>query len=47
MIIIDCPLCSGPLTVDDALLTAGCDACVMTAEIAQDPVGSFELEPAA
>jgi hypothetical protein len=47
MIAIDCPLCTGPLTVDDALVTAACDACGVTAEIAPDPIGHLELESAA
>jgi hypothetical protein len=47
MTTIDCPLCGGPLTIDDSLVTAGCDACGVTAEIAPDPVVRLELEPAA
>jgi hypothetical protein len=47
MIAIDCPLCTEPLTVDDALVTAACDACGVTAEIAPDAIGRLELEPAA
>ena len=47
MITIDCPLCSGPLTVDDALVIVGCDSCGLTAEIAPDPTRILELDPAA
>ena len=47
MIAIDCPLCTAPLTVDDALVTATCDACGITADIAPDPIGPLDLESAA
>ena len=47
MIAVDCPLCTEPLTVDDALVTAACDACGVTAEIAPDPIGRLDLESAA
>jgi primosomal protein N' len=47
MTTIDCPFCSGPLTIDDAFVTAMCDACGVTSEIAADPVINLELEPAA
>jgi hypothetical protein len=47
MTTIDGPLCSGPLTIDDALVSAACDACGVTTEIAADPVVNLELEPAA
>ena len=47
MIAIDCPLCTEPLTVDDALVTATCDACGVTPEIAPDRIGRLDLETAA
>jgi uncharacterized Zn finger protein (UPF0148 family) len=47
MLSIDCPLCGGPLTVDDALVTAACDTCGVTAEIAPDPIARLDLESAA
>jgi hypothetical protein len=47
MIAIDCPLCTYPLTVYEALVTAACDACGVTTEIAPDPIGPLDLESAA
>ena len=47
MMSIDCPLCSGPLTTDEALVTAACDACGVTTEIAPDPIVRLDLESAA
>jgi primosomal protein N' len=43
----DCPFCDGPLTVDDSLTEAACDACGVTALVAPDPVHPRLLEPAA
>jgi hypothetical protein len=47
MITIDCPLCAGPLTTDEALTAVTCDECGVTAEIAPDPTPRAVLEPAA
>jgi ribosomal protein S27E len=37
MLTIDCPLCAGEATTDDALTFVACDGCGVT-EVAPDPV---------
>ena len=37
MITIDCPLCAGEATTDDALVVLSCDGCGVVTEIAPDP----------
>jgi Pyruvate/2-oxoacid:ferredoxin oxidoreductase delta subunit len=34
---IDCPLCAGEATTDDALSIVACDGCGVTVEVAPDP----------
>jgi hypothetical protein len=38
MITIDCPLCAGQASADEALTLVTCDDCGIAAEIAPDPV---------
>ena len=45
MFTIDCPLCAGQATTDEALTVVACDGCGATVEIAPDP--SLILEAAA
>ena len=42
MITIDCPLCAGQATTDDALTLVTCDGCGISAQIAPDPVVTLE-----
>ena len=42
MITIDCPLCAGPATIDQALTLVTCDGCGIAAEIAPDPFVALE-----
>jgi hypothetical protein len=37
MITIDCPLCAGEATADEALTLVTCDDCRVAADIAPDP----------
>ena len=37
MITIDCPLCAGQASTDEALTLVSCDGCGINAEIAADP----------
>ena len=37
MLTIDCPLCDGEATLDDALTDVRCDACGTTTALAPDP----------
>jgi hypothetical protein len=43
MITIDCPLCAGEATTDDALTNLTCDGCGVTVEIAPDPARPLEV----
>lgn len=43
MITIDCPLCAGEATTDDALTNVTCDGCGMTVEIAPEIGGPLEV----
>jgi hypothetical protein len=42
MITIDCPLCAGEATTDEALTLVTCDGCGISAQIAADPVVALE-----
>jgi hypothetical protein len=42
MITIDCPLCAGEATTDEALTFVTCDGCGISAQIAADPVVALE-----
>lgn len=42
MLIIDCPLCAGQATTDEALTLVACDGCGVTVEVAPDPARQFE-----
>jgi hypothetical protein len=42
MITIDCPLCAGEATTDEALLTVSCAGCGVTIEVAPDPAIAFD-----
>jgi hypothetical protein len=42
MITIDCPLCAGEATTDEALTLVTCDGCWISAEIAADPSVALE-----
>jgi ribosomal protein S27E len=37
MITIECPLCAGEATTDEALSAVSCDRCGVTLEVAPDP----------
>ncbi len=37
MITIDCPLCAGEASTDEALAVLSCDGCGVVTEIAPDP----------
>jgi hypothetical protein len=43
MITIDCPLCVGEATTDDALTILTCDGCGVTVEIAPDAASLLEI----
>lgn len=45
MITIDCPLCAGQASTDEALAVVRCDGCGVVSEIAADP--SIVLDAAA
>ena len=42
MLTMDCPLCAGQATADEALTLVTCDDCGISAEIAPDPVVALE-----
>ncbi len=42
MLTIDCPLCAGEATTDEALTLVACDGCGVTVEVAPDPVRLLE-----
>ena len=42
MITIDCPLCAGDASTDEALTVLTCEGCGITAAIAPDPVIALE-----
>ena len=42
MITIDCPLCAGEATTDEALTVLTCDGCGINAVIAPDPIVALE-----
>ena len=42
MITIDCPLCAGEATTDDALTLVACEGCGTSVEIAADPFVTLE-----
>lgn len=42
MFIVDCPLCAGEASADDALTLVTCDGCGAAAEIAPDPVVALD-----
>ena len=45
MLTIDCPLCTGEATTDEALTFVACDGCGVSVEIAPEP--GLRLEVAA
>ena len=42
MIAIDCPLCAGEASTDEALTLVTCDGCGISAEVAPDPFVALE-----
>jgi hypothetical protein len=42
MITIDCPLCAGEATTDEALTVLSCDECGISAAIAPDPIVALD-----
>ena len=42
MITIDCPLCAGEATTDEALTVLTCDGCGISATIAPDPIVALD-----
>jgi len=42
MITIDCPLCAGEATTDQALTLLTCEGCGIATEIAPDPAVALE-----
>ncbi len=42
MITIDCPLCAGEASTDEALTLLTCDGCGISADIAPDPFVALE-----
>ena len=42
MITIDCPLCAGEATTEEALTLVTCDDCGISAEVAPDPVRALD-----
>jgi hypothetical protein len=38
MITIECPLCAGEASTDEALSAATCDGCGVSVDIAPDPI---------
>lgn len=45
MLTIDCPLCAGQATTDEALALVACEACDLVVEVAPDP--AIRLDAAA
>jgi ribosomal protein S27E len=43
MLTIDCPLCAGEATTDEALSLVSCDGCGVTVEIASEPARLLEM----
>ena len=43
MLTIDCPLCAGQATTDDALSLVACDGCGVTVEVAPDPAHNLDV----
>ena len=43
MITIECPLCAGDATTDEALTAATCDGCGVSVEIAPDPIAALDV----
>jgi hypothetical protein len=43
MITIDCPLCTGEATTDDALTMVACDGCGVTVDVAPDAGHRLEI----
>jgi hypothetical protein len=43
MFTIDCPLCAGQATTDEALTLVACDGCGVSVEIAPDPALRLEV----
>jgi hypothetical protein len=46
MITIDCPLCAGDATTDEALVVVACDHCGVVLEVAADPSTAALAAPA-
>jgi hypothetical protein len=42
MITIDCPLCAGDASTDEAMTVMSCEACGISAAIAPDPAEVLE-----
>ena len=42
MITIDCPLCAGEATTDEALSAVTCDGCGVSIEVGPDPAIALE-----
>ena len=42
MLTIDCPLCTGQATTDEALTLVACDGCGISVDIAPDPARLLE-----
>lgn len=42
MITIDCPLCDGDATTDEALSAIACDGCGVTVDVAADPTAMLD-----
>jgi hypothetical protein len=42
MITIDCPICDGDATTDEALSFLDCDGCGTTLEVAPDPAAVLD-----
>ena len=44
---LDCPLCSGPATIDDDLTVVRCDGCGVSVAVAADPAVAIPVLDAA
>jgi Pyruvate/2-oxoacid:ferredoxin oxidoreductase delta subunit len=42
MITIECPLCAGEASTDEALTVVRCEGCGISAQVAPDPVVALE-----
>ncbi len=42
MLTIDCPLCAGEATTDEALTLVACDVCGLSAEVTPDAAIEFK-----